>query len=88
MFVKPLQQKDQSKGEGKLNFIISESDFGLTIIKALKSKGLGEVSNGVADILRIYKHHGWTLTSFKSDGEYKFENSLNLLVNAPPHAPR
>jgi len=26
--------------------------------------------------------------SLRSDGEYNFENSLHLLVNAPPHVPR
>ena len=88
MFVKPLKEKDSSTEPEKLNFIISVSDFGLIIVRAVNSKGLGPVSNGVADIIRIYKHHGWTLTSFKSDGEYNFENSLNLLINAPPHIPR
>ena len=88
MFLKPLKVIGESKEPEKINFIISVSDFGLTILKAITSKGLGEVSNGVADILRIYKHHGWTLTSFRSDGEYNFENALNLLVNAPPHVPR
>jgi len=88
MFLKPLKEKNATKEHEKLNFIISVSDFGLTIIRPIKSKGLGPVSSGVPDILRIYKHHGWTLTSFRSDGEYNFEHSLNLLVDAPPHVPR
>jgi len=88
MYSKPLKEKNSSKEPEKLNFIISVSDFGLSIVRAVKSKALLPVSNGVADIVRIYKHHGWSLTSFKSDGEYNFKNSLNLLVDAPPHIPR
>jgi len=88
MFVKPTIMKKGSTAPEKINFIISVSDFGLTIIKAIKSKGLGEVSNGIADILRIYRHHAWKFVSFRSDGEYNFENSFELLVDAPPHIPR
>ena len=72
----------------KLNFFISVSDFGLTIIKALKGKGLAEITKALADVFRIYKTNKWEITKIYSDGEYNFENALELLTDAPPHHQR
>ena len=40
MFLKPLKEKNSYKEPEKLNFIISVSDLGLSIVRAIKSKGL------------------------------------------------
>ena len=55
MFLKPLDgQSSASKSSGeKLSFLISVSDFGLVIIRAIKSKGLPEITKSLSDVIRI-----------------------------------
>ena len=86
-FLKPLIAKEDKKAE-KTTFILSVSDFGLSIVKVLKTKGLSEVTKGLSDVLQIYCSHGWKITRVHSDGEYNFENALEKIANAPLHRPR
>ena len=87
-FIKVPVPLRSSKEEVKLGFIISVTDFGLTIVKRIKTKGLVEIAKGMADSLAIPRQHKWLIDGVISDGEYNFGNALEVLDHAPPHIPR
>ena len=53
MFLKPSIMKKGLTVPEKISFIVSVSDFGLAIVKAIKSKGLGEVFRFIQERWRI-----------------------------------
>jgi len=52
-FIKPETQK--------MPFLVSVSDFGLTIVRSLESRVLPKVAKALGEMLDVYKKYGWDM---------------------------
>jgi hypothetical protein len=74
--------KEELNGEG-LPFFVSVTDFGLTVIYSLESRGFVQVQKAVADVLSVMKRHNIELTLVKSDGEWSIPKAFKSMKSSP-----
>ena len=78
MFVKP--------NEVNLIFLVSVSDFGLTVTREIKNKGLGQLVRALCDTFKIFRSYSWKIRSVVSDGEGGIAAAM-AVIEGPPHDP-
>jgi hypothetical protein len=87
-FIAKEGEMDTKKEKEQLNFFLSVTDFGLSIVRTLVGKGLSEITRALADALKIMKCHGWKVNLILSDGETNIGNAASIIETAPPHYAR